>query len=75
LNPESERCDLSVLPDIDPSFPLTCENISILRTEPEESVARVTTKMNVPLENFLRPGTRLHRRKYGIFQKDSVPQA
>ncbi|MBL8810221.1 MAG: hypothetical protein JNM43_08595 [Planctomycetaceae bacterium] len=37
------RRELSVLSDIDPTIPLTCENVSILRTETEESIAPVVT--------------------------------
>lgn len=37
------RRELSVLSDIDPTIPLTCENVSILRTETEESIAAVMT--------------------------------
>lgn len=37
------RRELSVLSDIDPAIPLTCENVSILPTETEESIAPVVT--------------------------------
>lgn len=40
-NPETERRGSDVLSDIDPTFPLTCENISILRMERKESIAPV----------------------------------
>jgi hypothetical protein len=37
--PETERRNSDVLLGIDPSFPLTCENVLILRMETEKSVA------------------------------------
>jgi len=51
-HPESERRSSDVFPDIDPSFLLTCENISILRVLPKESMTGALTTERMQHCNF-----------------------